>query len=194
MFDEILAEEYPKKITLENSTEVTIRLLSSGDTDALYQFFQSISRDDRMFLRDNVRDKSVIEGWCRNMDLEHVIPVLALVGDKIVAEASLHRERHGWKSHIGKLRLVVHKDFRRQGLAVEMVKEIIEIALHTGSLEQLNAECMVDTQQGAIRMLELLGFIQRAILPGQVKDIEGRTHDLTLLSYELRDQEFHAID
>lgn len=194
MFDEILAEEYPKQITLKNSAEVTIRLLSSGDTDALYQFFQSISRDDRMFLRDNVRDKSVIEGWCRNMDLEHVIPVLALVGDKIVAEASLHRERHGWKSHIGKLRLVVHKDFRRQGLAVEMVKEIIEIALHTGSLEQLNAECMVDTQQGAIRMLELLGFIQRAILPGQVKDIEGRTHDLTLLSYELRDQEFHAID
>ena len=147
-----------------------------------------------MFLRDNVRDKSVIEGWCRNMDFEHVIPVLALVGDKIVAEISLHLERHGWKSHIGKLRLVVHKDFRRQGLAVEMVKEIIEIALHTGSLEQLNAECMVDTQQGAIRMLELLGFIQRAILPGQVKDIEGRTHDLTLLSYELRDQEFHAID
>jgi RimJ/RimL family protein N-acetyltransferase len=194
MFDEILAEEYPKQITLKNSAEVTIRLLSSGDTDALYQFFQSISRDDRMFLRDNVRDKSVIEGWCRNMDLEHVIPVLALVGDKIVAEASLHRERHGWKSHIGKLRLVVHKDFRRQGLAVEMVKEVIEIALHTGSLEQLNAECMVDTQQGAIRMLELLGFIQRAILPGQVKDIEGRTHDLTLLSYELRDQEFHAID
>jgi len=183
MFDEILAEEYPKQITLENSAEVTIRLLSSGDTDALYQFFQSISRDDRMFLRDNVRDKSVIEGWCRNMDLEHVIPILALVG-----------ERHGWKSHIGKLRLVVHKDFRRQGLAVEMVKEVIEIALHTGSLEQLNAECMVDTQQGAIRMLELLGFIQRAILPGQVKDIEGRTHDLTLLSYELRDQEFHAID
>ncbi len=194
MFDEILAEEYPKQITLGNSAEVTIRLLSSGDTDALYQFFQSISRDDRMFLRDNVRDKSVIEGWCRNMDLEHVIPVLALVGDKIVAEASLHRERHGWKSHIGKLRLVVHKDFRRQGLAVEMVKEVIEIALHTGSLEQLNAECMVDTQQGAIRMLELLGFIQRAILPGQVKDIEGRTHDLTLLSYELRDQEFFAID
>ncbi len=194
MFDEILAEEYPKQITLKNSAEVTIRLLSSGDTDALYQFFQSISRDDRMFLRDNVRDKSVIEGWCRNMDFEHVIPVLALVGDKIVAEISLHLERHGWKSHIGKLRLVVHKDFRRQGLAVEMVKEIIEIALHTGSLEQLNAECMVDTQQGAIRMLELLGFIQRAILPGQVKDIEGRTHDLTLLSYELRDQEFHAID
>ena len=60
MFDEILAEEYPKQITLKNSAEVTIRLLSSGDTDALYQFFQSISRDDRMFLRDNVRDKSVI--------------------------------------------------------------------------------------------------------------------------------------
>ena len=43
MFDEILAEEYPKQITLKNSAEVTIRLLSSGDTDALYQFFQSIS-------------------------------------------------------------------------------------------------------------------------------------------------------
>jgi len=194
MFDDILAEEYPKEVTLKNGVTVVIRLLSSGDADALYDFFQSISKDDRLFLRDNVRDKSVIQGWCENLNWELAIPIVAVAGDKIVAESSLHLEQHGWKSHIGKLRLVVHHDFRRQGLAVEMVKEIIEIALHTGSLEQLNAECMIDTQQGAIHMLELLGFDQRAVLPRQVRDIEGKSHDLTLLAYELRDQEFYGVD
>lgn len=194
MLDEILTEEYPKTITLKNDAEVTIRLLSGDDADSLYDFFQSIPKNDRLFLRHNVRDKAVIEGWCRNMNWESVIPIVATAGDQIVGEATLHLEGHGWMSHIGKLRLVIHKDYRRQGLAVEMVKEIIEVALHTGSLEQLNAECMVDTQQGAIRMLELVGFTQRAILPKQVKDIEGKKHDLALLSYTLRDQEYFALD
>ena len=76
-----------------------------------------------------------------------------------------------------------------------MVNEVISVALHTGSIEQLNAECMVDAQRGAILLLQLVGFVQRALLPDQVRDIEGSLHDLALLSYTLRDQEdFPALD
>ena len=195
MLQEILAQEYPKLETLKDGTRVTIRPLEADDVEALYAFFQSIPRKDRIFLKDDIRDKSIIEGWCSNIDWDVVIPIVAIVDGEIVAEVSLHRERRGWKSHIGKLRLVVHPDFRRQGLAVEMINELIAVALHTGSIEQLNAECMVDVQRGAILLLQLVGFVQRAILPGQVRDIEGSVHDLALLSYTLRDQEdFPALD
>ena len=195
MLEEILAQEYPKTEKLKNGAKVTIRPLESDDVEALYTFFQSIPRKDRIFLKDDIRDKSIIEGWCNNIDWDIVIPIVAIVDGEIAAEVSLHRERRGWKSHIGKLRLVVHPEYRRQGLAVEMVNEVISVALHTGSIEQLNAECMVDAQRGAILLLQLVGFVQRALLPDQVRDIEGSLHDLALLSYTLRDQEdFPALD
>ena len=189
MLEEILAQEYPKTETLKNGSAVTIRPLESDDAEALYTFFQSIPRKDRIFLKDDIRDKSIIEGWCNSIDWDVVIPIVGIVDGEIVAEVSLHRERRGWKSHIGKLRLVVHPEFRRQGLAIEMINELISVALHTGSVEQLNAECMVDVQRGAILLLQLIGFVQRAILPDQVRDIEGSLHDLALLSYTLRDPE-----
>lgn len=195
MLEEILSQEYPKMRTLENGTQITIRLLETDDVEALFTFFQSISRKDRIFLKDDVRDKRIIEEWCSNINWDVVIPIVAVAGNDIVAEVSLHREPRGWKSHIGKLRLVVHPEYRRQGLAIEMVNELITTALHTGSIEQLNAECMIDVQRGAILLLQLVGFVQRAILPDQVRDIEGSRHDLALLSYTLRDQEeFPALD
>ena len=195
MLEEILSQEYPKIRTIKNGTRITIRLLERDDVEALYLFFQSISRKDRIFLKDDVRDKRIIEEWCSNIDWDKVIPIVAVAGNEIVAEVSLHRELRGWKSHIGKLRLVVHPEYRRQGLAIEMINELITVALHTGSIEQLNAECMVDVQRGAILLLQLIGFVQRAILPDQVRDIEGSRHDLALLSYTLRDQEdFPALD
>ena len=189
MLEEILAQEYPTTQTLKNGSKVTIRPLESDDVEALYAFFQSIPRKDRIFLKDDIRDKHIIEGWCGSIDWDVVIPIVGIVDDEIVAEVSLHRERRGWKSHIGKLRLVVHPEYRRQGLAIEMINELISVSLHTGSIEQLNAECMVDVQRGAILLLQLVGFVQRAILPDQVRAIEGKLHDLALLSYTLRDPE-----
>ena len=134
MLEEVLSQEYPKTETLKNGTKVTIRPLESDDVEALYAFFQSIPRKDRLFLKDDIRDKSIIEGWCSHIDWDVVIPIVAIVDGEIAAEVSLHRERRGWKSHIGKLRLVVHPEHRRLGLATEMINELIAVALHTGSI------------------------------------------------------------
>lgn len=193
MLEEILDEEYPKDIELKDGSSATVRLLTREDTKALYQFFQEIPPEDRLFLRDDVSDKSVIEGWLEHMDFDIVIPIVAEAKGKFVSSCSLHRERRGWMSHIGKVRLVVHPDYRRRGLAMAMMQELINIALHTGSIEQLNAECM-DTQKGAIWMCENAGFVQRAVLPRQVRDLGGDFHDLIILGYALRDQEYHALD
>jgi GNAT superfamily N-acetyltransferase len=193
MLDDILEDEFPKEGTLEDGTAYIIRLLTSDDADLLYTFFQGIPREDRMFLRDDVSDKSVIDGWCQEMDYEIVIPIVAEVDGAIACEGSLHRERRGWMSHIGKVRIAVHPDYRRRGIAAVVMQELIEVALHTGSVEQVVSECMVN-QEGAIRMCENAGFVQRAVLPDYVRDLEGDRHDLVLLSYALRDGEFYGLD
>ena len=72
MLEEILSQEYPKIRTIKNGTRITIRLLERDDVAALYLFFQSISRKDRIFLKDDVRDKRIIEEWCSNIDWDKV--------------------------------------------------------------------------------------------------------------------------
>lgn len=193
MLEEILDDEFPKEITLRDGTSYTIRPLTSGDADQLHAFFQNIPKEDRLFLRDDVSDKSVIDGWCQNLNFDSVIPLVAEIDGQIVGETSLHLERRRWMSHIGRARLVVHPDFRRKGLALSMMGEIIEVALHTGVVEQVVSECM-ETQVGAIRMCEQAGFIQRAVMPKFVRDLAGDRHDLVVLSYTLREEEFHGID
>lgn len=192
MLQDMLAEHYPKDIILKDGPMVTVRLLNPDDKELLLEFFRAIPPEDRLFLRDNVADEAVIEGWCRNIDLDTVLPLVAEGNGRIVASTTLHRERRGWMSHIGKVRVVIHPEYRRRGLASTMLKELLEIALYTG-LEQLNAECM-DTQKGAIWLFQNAGFLQRAVLSGQVRDLHGDPHDLIILAYDLRDQEFHGLD
>lgn len=193
MLQEILEDQYPTSGTLKNGTPYLIRLLRPYDASLLYHFFSEIPRTDRLFFRDDVQDKAVVESWCENINLDMVIPLVAVVGDTIVADATLHRETRGWKSHIGRVRVVIHPAYRGQGLALLLLKEILKVALHTGSLERLMAEC-TEGQEGAIRMFESAGFTPKATLEGHVRDIEGHTHTLVILTYELRDQEYFGGD
>ena len=74
--DEVFGDIYPKVDTLKDGTEVTIKLLESWDKEELMEFFLQIPARDRMFLMDDVTDESVIDGWCANVDLSRVIPLV----------------------------------------------------------------------------------------------------------------------
>jgi len=192
MLDEILDDIYPKKTKLRDGREVTLRLLRPEDEQALYTFFQQIPREDRLFLRDDVSDPNVIKWWCQNIDLSSVTPIVVEIDGRIAAQATLHQEKRGWMSHIGLIRVVVHQEYRRLGIAALLIKEICEeIALHAG-LARLNAECTVEQVQ-AITAFQNAGFTQLAVIPDQVHDLQGQPHDLVILGYDLReDQELFA--
>ena len=194
MLDEILDDIYPRKVKLRDGRKIILRLLRPEDEQALYTFFQQIPREDRLFLRDDVTDANVIRQWCQNIDLSHVTPIVAEIDGRIAAQATLHQEKRGWTNHIGLIRVVVHLDYRRLGIATILIEEIGEIALHAG-LARLNAECMAEQAQ-AITTFQNAGFIQVVVVPDQVHDLHGHPHDLVILGYDLRaDQEmFPGID
>lgn len=194
MLDEILDDIYPRKVKLRDRREATLRLLRPEDEHTLYTFFQQIPREDRLFLRDDITDSNIIRQWCQNIDFSHVVPIVVDIDGRIAAQATLHQEKRGWTSHIGLIRVVVHPDYRRLGIAAILVDEIEEISLHAG-LARLNAECMIEQTQ-AITAFQNAGFIQLAVIPDQVHDLHGHSHDLVILGYDLRaDQEmFPGID
>ena len=176
-------KDYPKKKKLKNGTVVTLRPMKKEDEKALFEFFNRLRPEDRLFLKDDVTDPNVIHSWAENLDFEKIIPVLAFDGDKVVGDATLHRPTHGWSQHVGEIRMVTDPDYRHQGLGLVLAKEIFLLAQFLG-IEKVTAE-MMDTQEGAIRVFESIGFQKEAELKDHVKDLQGRKHNLLIMSQDI---------
>jgi L-amino acid N-acyltransferase YncA len=72
---------------------------------------------------------------------------------------------------------------RGKGLGRLLTQEAFAIALGLG-IEKIVAHMTVD-QKGAIAVFESMGFRPEALLRDQVKDREGRKHDLLILAHEV---------
>jgi ribosomal protein S18 acetylase RimI-like enzyme len=175
---------YPKKVRLQSGTSVTIRPMVKEDADKLYAFFSRVPREDRLFLRDDVSIRDVIDSWTQELDYRKVLPLVAEVGGNIVGDATLHRRTFGWTSHVGKVRLVIDKDYRGKGLATILIEELIDIAKKAG-LEQLVAELM-SNQTGALSAFKRLGFEKEAVFFNYVKDQMGEERNLVVMIKNLR--------
>ena len=175
---------YPKKVRLQSGTSVTIRPMVKEDADKLYAFFSRVPREDRLFLRDDVSIRDVIDSWTQELDYRKVLPLVAEVGGNIVGDATLHRRTFGWTSHVGKVRLVIDKDYRGKGLGTVLIEELIDIAKKAG-LEQLVAELISD-QTGALSAFKRLGFEKEAVFFNYVKDQMGEERNLLVMIKNLR--------
>jgi RimJ/RimL family protein N-acetyltransferase len=183
-----MAHEYPKEVKVKDGSTVVLRPFERKDKDALFAFFAGLAESDRLFLKDNVTDPAVVERWATELNYDKVFPILAWKGNDVVADATLHKNLGGWMKHVGTIRIVVAKEFHRQGLGSILANELFLHALKSG-LEKIVAE-MMETQQGAKKVFEKLGFKQEAVFRGHVRDQIGVRHDLLVLTKDL--EEFWA--
>ena len=171
--------EYPKRTTLRDGTELTLRPLRKEDQQALHEYFLRMPPEDRMGLKDDVTDPKVIEHWIYDLDYDVALPVLALDDGRIVANATLHFNQIGWTKHQGEIRITSDPEYRQKGLAARLIQELIEIAAYFG-LEQLTAE-IAPTSVEARTIFRKLGFNEIASLQGFVKDFKENQADLTIM-------------
>ena len=175
----MILHEYPKKTTLRDGTQLTLRPLRKEDQQELHDYFLRMPPEDRMGLKDDVTDPEVIENWIYDLDYDVVLPVLALDDGRIVANATLHFNQIGWTKHQGEIRITSDPEYRQKGLAARLIQELIEIAAYFG-LEQLTAE-IAPTSVEARTIFRKLGFNEIASLQGFVKDFEKNQADLTIM-------------
>jgi GNAT superfamily N-acetyltransferase len=187
---ELELQKFPKVVTLKDGKKTTLRPLRRDDEKDFHKLFMGIPEPERMFIKHRVTDLEVIHDWCRNIDYGRNLPVVALIGGKIIGDATLHQQLGGWKRHIGRVSVLVHPDFRGRGLARALVGEIIEIARGAG-LERVEAE-FIGEQETAIKMFAMLGFSQLLRLEDYVKDMQAVTHDYVLMGLELKTDEEYA--
>jgi RimJ/RimL family protein N-acetyltransferase len=153
MWEEL--ERYRKVVTLESGERILLRPLKRDDGEALVGLFNKADDSDVALLRNDVRDAALVSSWAENLDLQCVFPVVAVVGERIVGDASLHIGA-GVNRHIGWVRIYLAREFRRKGIGTELMKSLIEIARRIG-LQQVVAE-IASSQLQAIKAFEGLGF------------------------------------
>ena len=180
--------EYPKEMTLRDKTTIVLRPFERKDREALLAFFQKMPEADRLFLKDNVTDPAVVDRWAAELNYDKVFPLLAWKENDVVGDATLHKNLGGWMKHVGTIRMVVAREFQKHGVGSILANELFLHALKSG-LEKIVAEIM-ETQEGAKKVFEKLGFRQEAVLHGHVRDQIGIRHDLLVLTKDL--EEFWA--
>jgi len=180
--------EYPKEMTLRDKTTIVLRPFERKDKEALLAFFQKMPEADRLFLKDNVTDPAVVDRWAAELNYDKVFPLLAWKENDVVGDATLHKNLGGWMKHVGTIRMVVAREFQKHGVGSILANELFLHALKSG-LEKIVAEIM-ETQEGAKKVFEKLGFRQEAVLHGHVRDQIGIRHDLLVLTKDL--EEFWA--
>ena len=190
MIDEFILEDFPKSISLKGGFECEVRLLESADEQMLHEFFKAIPYRERMFIKHQVADRSVIHEWCSNIDLDRNVPLVALGEGRILADSTLHQQLGGWKSHIGRVSVLVHPEYRGLGLAKALISETIEIARNSG-LQKVEAE-FIGEQEAAVKLFAMLGFSNLVRLENYVRDLEGITHDYILMGMDLKTDEEYA--
>ncbi|MFH1319762.1 MAG: GNAT family protein [Bacteroidota bacterium] len=171
--------DYPKKEALKDDTEVILRPMEKNDKDELLKFFKKLPEEDRLFLKDDVTKEEIIQKWVDNIDYSKILPILAIVKDEIIGDATLHRTSYGWTKHVGEIRLVVAKEFRKKGIGTILAKELVNNATNIG-LDKITAQ-MTDQQTSAIKAFEKLGFIKEATFKNHIIDIRGRKHNLIIM-------------
>lgn len=177
--------DYPKEVTLRDGSTATVRPMVPGDADALLRFFGSVAVEDRYFLKEDVTSPEVIRHWAEGLDYSRALPLLAVVGGEIVADATLHRTRTLARHHLGEIRVVVAEVQRGHGLGSVLIRELMEIADRRG-LELLTVELVAREERAAVRAVEALGFTQLVVLPNHAKDLHGNPRELVLMELKLR--------
>jgi RimJ/RimL family protein N-acetyltransferase len=180
-----MLDKYPRKIVLRDDREIFLKPMEKGDGDGLWEFFQKVPGEDKVYFKNDVTKRETIEQWEESLDYKEVLPILAWDGEKIVGDATLHRRKLGWKSKVGDVRVVIDKEYRNKGLGTALIRELKSIASGT-TLNYLMAE-LVGNQKAAIKAFQKMGFEKKAHLENFVTDWSEKSQDLIILIYPLAD-------
>ena len=169
---------YRNLITLRDGTRVLLRALNEDDGDRLQSMFATISDDDAEAMRDNVKDPSAVQRWVDELDYSRVIPLVAVVNDEIVGDATLHLGRGPYR-HKAEVRIFLSKSYRQRGLGTAMLKALVDIAKRL-ELHLLTVEVIANSTS-VIRAFRGLGFQMQTTLPDYFMLRDGETLDVALM-------------
>ena len=169
---------------LADGSQLLLRPLAKADKQGLVDLFARASKEDLEFFRDDAADPVVVESWVDNLDLKRVYPLVAVVDERIVGDATLHFRKR-YHRHLAWVRIFLDRTYRRRGIGTAMLGSLIGIARRLG-LQQLYIE-VVTTQSRVIKALQDMGFRHEVTLRDYFVTSSGDCLDMMVLKLLLVD-------
>lgn len=155
---------------------LVVRGLELDDRPAWLRFVGDIPTGEERFLKEDLTDEASFQRW-----LPDGTWLVALDGHDVVGAVSA-LPGHGWSRHVAELRLVVGGSHRGRGIGQELARHGLTRSLQLGCTH-VYVEVVAE-QEGLISMFRSLGFRPEAVLEDFVRDSDGESHDLMLLTHQ----------
>ena len=173
---------YPRKVTVGGDT-VTLRYMTPADAGVALAFALALPPHDLLFLRRDITRPDSVAVWMQGIERGRITTILAESPGVVHGYATIDRGDLSWSPHVAEVRVMVSAAMRGKGLGRLLTQEGFAVAVGLG-IEKVIAQMTVD-QKGAIAVFEGMGFRPEALLRDHVKDRDGRTHDLLILSHDV---------
>jgi len=177
-----MTRAYPQTMSTP-SGELVLRLLTCEDEQAVLAFAQKLAMHDLLFLRRDISNPRVVAAWMAATRDGSIVTIAATRDGAVLGCATIVKDELGWSRHVCELRVLIAPELRGQRVGQRLTQECFALALEMG-LEKMVAQMTVD-QRGAIAVFEGLGFRAEALLRNHVKDQDGNTHHLVVLSHDV---------
>lgn len=175
---------YRQLVNLNDGGRVLLRLLTPEDRQALIDLYAPLTPEEARFLRHKVTDPQVVGKWVDELDYDKALPLVAVIGDRIVGNATLHFHE-GPARHRAEVRIFLAKEVRRRGVGSRMLQALIDLAKRR-SIYMLEAQIISD-QTSVIKAFQNLGFELKCILEDYFMLPDGELKDIAHLILRLRD-------
>ena len=175
---------YPKRLESDRGT-FEIRLMQATDAGDALAFARSLPEHDLLFLPRNITGPKVLAAWMNQVERGAIESLVVMCDGRMVGFSAVVSDPRSWSTHVGELRVLIAPDVRDAGIGRMLIQESFLVAIARG-LEKLTAQMTTD-QKKAIAVFQDLGFMAEALLRDQVKDREGETHDIIVLSHNVAD-------
>lgn len=176
-------KDFRRIVTLPGGVQVLLRILQPQDRNQLIALYKNVTDDDLQYFRDDVRDAELVARWAEHVNLEHVVPVVAIVQDRIVGEAMLQLGR-GCDRHVAEVRIYLSHEFRGRGLGNEMIKALMDIGRELGLYILFARTAAVRTKD--IRAFQALGFKVEHTFKDRFMGPSGDTQDMVEVALYLK--------
>ncbi len=161
---------------------VTFRSMQTQDKAPFRSFVRSLPRKDNYCLLLDVQDDQEIERWMDGLEPGQSLGVVALEGGCVVGYCNLRINDLPWTRHVGEICMSVSAAYRGRGIGSALAGKVCSTARGRG-LQKLWARMAV-SQEAAQSVFKSLGFHTEAILADFVKNENGLTEDLVIMSHD----------
>lgn len=173
-------KDYPKEVILKDGSGVSLRPLHQRDGELLYEMLSRLPEEDRWFLGLAEDLEDLTRKWVANADSDRIFSIVAVLEGKMIAVATLIRQRSGAEGHVGRIRMTVAPKYRERHLGTWMLLDLITAAMSM-RLERLLLYLVEGRDEAVMHGLEKLQFQREAVLHSYAKDQQGRFHDMALM-------------